>query len=464
MILMIRKLLFVIVAFSFSATAFGERPLSNTHKAGLEYDSIETILELPDKDIDLATALLTLSSRWNVYTNTERYRREIDDIAWAIRDALKEKRAHPGRETIAVINEYLFDNLGFSPVKTAENPQDLFLDSVMDNKRGYCLSLSVLYLSIGERLGLPLHGVVVPGHFFVRHGSERGAFNIETTQNGGFASDSHYIKDFNVPKGGKTIYMKNLTKKQTIGCFFNNLGNIYSDDDDIENAFYYLQMAVKINPKLSEARTNLANIYSEKNMFDEAIALYKTAIEINPYDSKTYYNLANAYRKTNKFDLAIKHYRTAISMDDDYVESYKGLAQSYYEKKLYRMAIETFEKAVALDSTDANIYADIAMIYYEQKNYPEAISSYRLAVSIQPDHVRALYGLAQTYLQNEMLYDAIEQFRAVTYYDPQNADAYFALGIAYNKLGWADDEIDAYDNAIAIEPAHVGAHQNIAKA
>ncbi|MHC4759552.1 MAG: transglutaminase family protein, partial [Planctomycetota bacterium] len=36
----------------------------------------------------------------------------------------------------------------------------MFLHTVMDKKQGYCLSLSILYLSIGERLGLPLYGVV----------------------------------------------------------------------------------------------------------------------------------------------------------------------------------------------------------------------------------------------------------------------------------------------------------------
>ena len=70
-----------------------------------------------------------------------------------------------GVAAIPVINDYLFNELSFKTIDKATDPYDLFLHSVMDRRQGYCLSLSVLYLSIGERLGLPLYGVVVPGHF-----------------------------------------------------------------------------------------------------------------------------------------------------------------------------------------------------------------------------------------------------------------------------------------------------------
>ena len=58
-------------------------------------------------------------------------------------------------DSIGEINKYLFEELNFRSVETADDPEDLFLHSVIDKKRGYCLSLSVLYLSIGERLGMP---------------------------------------------------------------------------------------------------------------------------------------------------------------------------------------------------------------------------------------------------------------------------------------------------------------------
>ena len=112
------------------------------------------------------------------------------------------------------------------------------------------MGLSVLYLSITERLGLPVYGVVVPGHFFVRYDDGEHQFNIETTSKGGSANDEHYITKFNPPNNPRTLYMKNLTKKQTLGCFFNNLGNSYMDVGDTDKAFEVLLRAVQINPLL----------------------------------------------------------------------------------------------------------------------------------------------------------------------------------------------------------------------
>ena len=134
---------------------------------------------------------------------------------------LKAKGPGATYRAVGVINEYLFDELGFKSIQQASDPNDLFLHSVLDRKQGYCLSLSILYLSLGERLGLPLYGVVVPSHFFVRYDDGRIRFNIETTGKGGNASDEHYIKKFKVPQGDHdSIYMLNLNKMQTLGCFF----------------------------------------------------------------------------------------------------------------------------------------------------------------------------------------------------------------------------------------------------
>ncbi|GAI69689.1 unnamed protein product, partial [marine sediment metagenome] len=91
-----------------------------------------------------------------------------------------------------------------------------------------------------ERLGLPLYGVVVPGHFFVRYDDGQVRFNIETTSKGGSAPDEHYINKFKVPIGNISIYMKNLDKIHTLGCFCNNLGNSYDDIGNMDSALLAL--------------------------------------------------------------------------------------------------------------------------------------------------------------------------------------------------------------------------------
>jgi len=166
-------------------------PLANEGKTGLYARSIEQVLRLRENDVDLATAVLISSElwsdNWSEIVNGRIYLSKLDDIAREIREMLKRRKLGADFRAIPIMNEYLFDTLGFKSISEATDPNSLFLHTVIDKKEGYCLSLSILYLSIGERLGLPLHGVVVPGHFFVRYDDGRVRFNIETTSNGGSA-------------------------------------------------------------------------------------------------------------------------------------------------------------------------------------------------------------------------------------------------------------------------------------
>lgn len=441
---------------------------------GLYVNSVEKALQLSDEDIDIATAVLLASKRWNPSINANQYRDRIDDMAKTVLSRLgNQSPTANGRRTVQIINELLFIEMGFSPVNNADNPQDLFLSSVMDNKKGYCLSLSILYLSIAERLGLPICGVVVPGHFFVRYMDQNKPFNIETTQKGASAPDEHYIREFKIPQkqqvmytasnptGG--VYLRNLTKKETIGCFFNNLANAYFDLNDIDNAYYYQQKAVEINPLLAEARTNLGNILLKKNMFDSAIQQYQAAIKINSYDAKTYHNLANAYAKNEMFNEAIKFYNIALSLDPNFLEIYKGLAQAYHTKGQLDNAIAILKRAIDVNSYDADIYTALGGLYQEKKDYDNAAANYRLAIAFKSDSIPAAYGLACVYLQNQMYYDAIAQFRTVLYYQPTNAQASFGLGLTYNKLGWAENEIAAYQSALKADPNMISAWFNLAQ-
>jgi len=423
-------------------------------------NSIENVLKLDENEIDLASSILLVSKRWNTQLNIYRYLDTIDEMAEQVRQAAGPSANN--HKIIEAINSLLFKKIGFKPVDNADNPDDLFLNSVLDNKRGYCLSLSILYLSIGERLDLPLYGVVVPGHFFVRYDDKNRSFNIETTQKGVNPSDDHYRKEFKIPDSTDGVYLRNLTKKETIGCFFNNLANIYYNNNQIEIAFYYQQLAVALTPSLAEARTNLGNIYLKKNMTDSAIEQYERALRINPSDAKTHHNLANAYKKKGLTDAAIKQYSIAIELDPNYIEIYKGLAQAYHTKGLDSKAIAILKNAIDVNSRDPDVYITLAGIYHDTGNLDLAISNYSLALSLKSDSVEAACGLGYAYFQKERYYDAIQQFRTAVYCDTLNARAHLGLGLAYNKLGWQEDEILSYEAAIKADPNMVAAYQNLA--
>jgi len=440
-------------------------PLANENKSGLYARSIEQVLRLRDEEVDLATAALIVSENWSDMVYGRRYLARLDEMAMEIRDRLARKRLQVNSRAIPVINEYLFTELRFKSIAEANDPNSLFLHTVMDEKRGYCLSLSVLYLSIAERLGLPLYGVVVPGHFFVRYDDGRIQFNIETTSNGGTASDEHYIDKFRVPPGGRNgIYMKNLDKIQTLGCFFNNLGNSYSDVGNMDSALLAFERAVEINPALSESRANLGNIYLKKGLVKDAIDEYLTALQINPNDAKTHNNLGNAYTQRDSLRLAVDEYQRAIALDSSFVDAYKNLAIVYAQQERFGWAIARLKDAIDLEPKDAGSYSQLGDVYSQMKDYEIAIAQYKKALKIKRDFAEPHYGLALCYNKLGLVNDEIWEYEQTLAIKPDMVAALVNLGNAYFALNKYSTAIEYYSKAIRIKPDEPMVYYNLGAA
>jgi tetratricopeptide (TPR) repeat protein len=438
--------------------------LANENRDGLYARSIEQVLRLDDKEVDLATAALIVSEQWSNIVEGKRYLSDLDDMAFEIRGRLKKKGLPINYKAIAVINEYLFDELGFTSVSEASDPNDLFLHTVMDKKRGYCLSLSILYLSIGERLGLPLYGVVVPGHFFVRYDDGRTRFNIETTSKGGYADDEHYINKFKVPKNSDSIYMVNLNKIQTLGCFFNNLGNSYNAVGDTNQAMLALERAIEINPSLAESHINLGNIYLEKNRTNNAIDEYETALEIDPDNAKIHNNLGNAYAKRDRLSDAISQYTRSIELEPNYIEAYKNLASAYCGQEKFGQAASQLKQAITLVPQDANLYKQLGDIYGKMGEYENGISQYKKALRIKSDFAEAYYGLAFCYNKLDQVDDEIQAYKKALAIKPDMAAALVSLGNIYFKKQDYKSAIEQYKKAVKIAPEDNAIHYNLGAA
>ena len=449
-----------------ATVSFGrEAPLANEGKTGLYARSLDHVLRLREDEIDLATAAMIISEQWSDLVHGRRYLSRLDDMALEIRARYERKKPKENYYIILIINEYLFEDLGFKAISEASDPNDLFLHSVLDRKRGYCLSLSILYLSLGERLGLPLYGIVVPGHFFVKYDDGQVNFNIETTSNGGTASDEHYITKFNVPEEeNNTIYMKKLSKIQTLGCFLNNLGNSYCDIGDPDSALTALETAVDINPSLGESRANLGNLYLRDGRIEDAIYEYQTALQINPNDSKTHSNLGNAYTQRGWINEAIAQYNYALKLDPKFPEAYKNLASAYCQMKKFPQAQTALKEAIFLEPKDASVYTQLGDVYVQMGKYKDAIVEYNNALKINRRSAEAHYGLAVCYNKMGLVNDEIRAYKKALAIKPDMVVSLMGLGNSYFGKKKYNSAIELYKSAVRISPNDGTIHYNLGAA
>jgi regulator of sirC expression with transglutaminase-like and TPR domain len=75
----------------------------------------------------------------------------------------------PSSDTIRALNEYLYDEEGFSGNREQyDDPRNSFLNEVLDRRTGIPITLAVVYLEVARRAGLGVTGVNFPGHFLLR--------------------------------------------------------------------------------------------------------------------------------------------------------------------------------------------------------------------------------------------------------------------------------------------------------
>ena len=113
----------------------------------------------------------------------EAYRAQLDEWAGRLRPELPDAGSVEAK--LKIINQYLFGTLGFKGNTEAYyDPQNSYLNRVMDRRRGIPISLCLLYLFLTHRLGLPVTGIGMPGHFLCRYQTPREEFYIDAFHEG----------------------------------------------------------------------------------------------------------------------------------------------------------------------------------------------------------------------------------------------------------------------------------------
>jgi len=137
-------------------------------------DRFSRLISRPDGEIPLAEAALCIAAEARPDLDMAHYLEEIDRLADCIRPPVQ--AASTDAERVALLNHALFVNEGFTGNRTDYgDPENSFLDAVLERRTGIPITLSVLYVEIARRLGLDAHGIGFPGHFLAKvetHGGE----------------------------------------------------------------------------------------------------------------------------------------------------------------------------------------------------------------------------------------------------------------------------------------------------
>jgi len=260
---------------------------------GVALEPFAEILARDDVRIDLAHACLMIAQDAYPDLDVERYLGEIERMALRLRGRLPQSISP--EERVAALNEFLFEELGYAGnTDKYYDPRNSYLNEVMDRKTGIPITLSVLYMAVGRRIGLPLEGVSFPGHFLVRLRLRNGVLILDPFTGGAPQSADELRERLkrvipagaldNVAAGELPLeqFLEPATNRQILARVLRNLKAIYRESDKPQQQLDVLNRMLVVAPESNAELRDRGIVYHRLECYRAALKDLTDYVEREP--------------------------------------------------------------------------------------------------------------------------------------------------------------------------------------
>ncbi len=300
-------------------------------------------------------------------------------------------------------------------------------------------------------------------------------------------------------------YSKGLEKTAQGNLFYQKMGDLSLECNDIEASLECYKKAYELNPNDREVLIKLATInqtyypenvditidyynsllefgvdldkiyyelghlYLNKSDKIHAVTAFKLAQELNP--ENPYYNnsLAYAYIKAELYDDAIEYYQLAIKLNPDAEWTSivcHALGAIYAEiKNNFEAAEATFNAGIVLDPNNVDIQLSLGDLYMAQNDLDRAIKTYCDAIAVEPENYLTYAKTGLALWEKDYLEESIVAFHKSIELNPNFEIAQNNLGVVYlDGIGDPKESVEYFKNAIDINPNYTLAYFNLGRA
>ena len=193
---------------------------------------------------------------------------------------------------------HLFVDMGFSgDVARYYDPSNSFLDQVVRRRRGLPITLSVLGMEVGRRVGLRLEGVGLPGHFLLRHSAD---CYLDPFDGGRELDRSACVERFREVNGPRApflpSYLEPVGPLTILARMLNNLKGVYAGRGDIAALSWVFDLRAALPHTSPLERREWAEVLGLTGRFMEAAEQLETLVDELPDDEETLMAAADAMR------------------------------------------------------------------------------------------------------------------------------------------------------------------------
>lgn len=232
----------------------------------------------PTTPTPLTDALIQLATMWGDEPVSDLLVREqLDHMASRVRD-LAATRQGPMRE---LLKRVVFKEQGFTREVHDTALRYVLLPSVLRARRGSCVGLSSLYLALAERLGLDMHAVLVPGHFYVNLHVGQHRHNLELLREGESMPDSFYLTRWPI-HAASAAYGRPLRADEVQGVVLFDIGKELQRARALHRAERAYLLAGQRFRAFGEAHASAGSVAHLLGALDRAESAYALAKAVHP--------------------------------------------------------------------------------------------------------------------------------------------------------------------------------------
>ncbi|HWR17010.1 MAG TPA: transglutaminase-like domain-containing protein [Terriglobales bacterium] len=241
--------------------------------------------DVDEHQISVARAALTIARMEYPNLEVDQYIERLEWYAARVEQMLPSVPETP--QVIAALNYVLFEEEKFrGNSDDYYDPRNSFLNDVLDRRTGIPITLALVYMEVAHRIGFPLFGVGMPGHFLLKHYDVDGSETLlDPFHAGSILSADDCQERLNQIYAGQVPlqpeFLHTVTRRQWLTRMLNNLRQIYLNRRDFKRALIVVDLVLAIHPRSAEDR-------KERGMLRYAVGQLRGAAE----DLETYVRMA----------------------------------------------------------------------------------------------------------------------------------------------------------------------------
>ncbi len=238
-----------------------------------------------EEEINLARAALLVAREEYPQLPEERYLGQLDLLAEEARDRLDDENA-----PLVVLQELLgslYRRHGFRGNREAYyDPRNSFLNDVLDRRLGIPLTLGIVVLEVGWRLGLPVEGVNFPGHFLVRFKGDAIDLLVDPYDGGAVRFEDEAQELLDRVYGGMIrvhdSFLKAATKREMLVRLLANLKSLYLNVRDHSRALAAVERILLLRPIAAGEIRDKGVILARLGRKQEAVEQLEAYLNVAP--------------------------------------------------------------------------------------------------------------------------------------------------------------------------------------